>query len=206
MVKKDTLLNKTAIMAKYGFNREWINKLGDPDKIRLVRHGEAHLFNEERVLQLIADNQAAYDDLVKQNGEIAEKRAKRAAAKSEALENLGINPHSKHSPNSLQLARKLEQEIRRLFPKIPEKAAKEAAIHATEPYSNRVGRSFLSECNDISFEEAAYRAVCACARHKYTKYDSIRRELGNDADATELARDTIKSDVDRVLKRWGYSK
>jgi hypothetical protein len=87
------------------------------------------------------------------------------------------------------------QRIHDLFPDCPSDHAEAIATHACQKYSGRVGRSAAAKRLD---EEAVQLAVVAHLRHAETAYDKF---LARGIDRWE-ARDRVRQDVDRVLKRW----
>ena len=87
------------------------------------------------------------------------------------------------------------QRIRELFPGCPSDRAEGIATHACQKYSGRVGRSAAAKCLD---QDAVQLAVAAHVRHGETGYDAL---LARGIERWE-ARDHVRQDVDRVLRRW----
>jgi hypothetical protein len=87
------------------------------------------------------------------------------------------------------------QRIHDLFPGCPSDRAEAIATHACQKYSGRVGRSAAAKRLD---EDAVQLAVAAHLRHAETGYDKL---LARGIERWE-ARDRVRQDVDRVLKRW----
>jgi hypothetical protein len=90
---------------------------------------------------------------------------------------------------------RLAQEIRRLFPGCPAGRAVAIAQHTGMRGSGRVGRSAAGRAFD---EDAIVLAVVASVRHLDTSYDSLLM-AGLPRD---VARDQVRSDIDRVLAAW----
>src|SRR5918996_4921458 len=87
------------------------------------------------------------------------------------------------------------ERVRELFPRCPPDRAARIATHACQKYSGRVGRSAAAKRLD---DYAVHLAVVAHVRHTETGYDRLMvRGIGRSD-----ARDRVRLDVDRVLKRW----
>jgi hypothetical protein len=87
------------------------------------------------------------------------------------------------------------QRIRELYPRCPPDRAERIATHACQKYSGRVGRSAAAKRLD---EAAVTLAVAAHVRHAETRYDEL---LARGVDRSE-ARDRVRDDTDRTLRRW----
>lgn len=85
--------------------------------------------------------------------------------------------------------------IRELFPRCPSDRAERIARHACEKYSGRVGRSAAAKRLD---EEVVTLAVAAHVRHTETDYDKLLARGMARGDA----RERVRHEVDRVLRRW----
>jgi hypothetical protein len=85
--------------------------------------------------------------------------------------------------------------IRHLFPQCPSDRAARIARHACEKYSGRVGRSAAAKRLD---EDPVTLAVAAHVRHTETNYDTLLMRGTERRDA----RERVRHEVDRVLKRW----
>jgi hypothetical protein len=90
---------------------------------------------------------------------------------------------------------RLAQVIRRLFPGCPAERAVAIAQHTGMRGSGRVGRSAAGRAFD---EDAIVLAVVASVRHLDTSYDSLLM-AGLPRD---VAREQVRSDIDRVLEAW----
>ncbi len=86
-------------------------------------------------------------------------------------------------------------QIRRLFPGCPETRATAIAQHAALRGSGRVGRSAAARALD---EKAITLAVVASVRHEDTDYDALLMS----GTPRQLARDQVRSVIDRVLGTW----
>jgi hypothetical protein len=85
--------------------------------------------------------------------------------------------------------------IGELFPRCPPDRAEQIAMRACQKYSGRVGRSAAAKRLD---EEAVTLAVTAHVRHTETDYDKLLTRGTERWDA----RDQVRRDVERVLRRW----
>jgi hypothetical protein len=91
--------------------------------------------------------------------------------------------------------KRFAERVRELFPQCPPDRAARIATHACQKYSGRVGRSAAAKRLD---DDAVHLAVVAHVRHTETGYDRLMvRGIGRSD-----ARDRVRLDVDRVLKRW----
>jgi hypothetical protein len=90
---------------------------------------------------------------------------------------------------------RLAQAIRRLFPGCPAERAAAIAAHTGTRGSGRVGRSAAGRALD---EDAIVLAVVASIRHQDTGYDSLLMK----GVPRDVARDRVRSDIDRVLTAW----
>jgi hypothetical protein len=103
----------------------------------------------------------------------------------------------------------LKSAIIRSFPRIPEKDINN--ILESSRRSGAVGNArwlyfAMSEESDESFDQAAYLAVQAHARHQYTDYDQIisdlTLELGYGDEAKQQARASVRDKIGEVLGSW----
>jgi hypothetical protein len=85
--------------------------------------------------------------------------------------------------------------IRKLFPGCPASREFNIAEHACQKYSGRVGRSAASKEFD---PQAITLAVQAHIRHERTNYDDL---LMSGWERFE-ARDSVRSQVDEILRQW----
>jgi hypothetical protein len=90
---------------------------------------------------------------------------------------------------------RLASEIRRLFPGCPAGRAVAIAEHTSLRGSGRVGRSAAGRALE---EEAIVLAVVASVRHQDTGYDSLLM-AGMPRD---VARERVRSDIDKILAAW----
>ena len=97
-----------------------------------------------------------------------------------------------------ELARRMAESIRQLFPGCPPDEARAIAAHASVRNSGRVGRSAAGRALD---DQALTAAVIASIRHRHTKYDRLMMRGRDRMDA----RDAVRSDIDRVLDKWRKS-
>ena len=96
------------------------------------------------------------------------------------------------------LAMQMAESIRQMFPGCPPEEAQAIAAHTSVRGSGRVGRTASGRALE---EEALRAAVVAAIRHRHTKYDRLlMMGLGRMG-----ARDTVRADIDRVLKSWRRS-
>jgi hypothetical protein len=86
-----------------------------------------------------------------------------------------------------------------MFPRCPNKTAKEIAEHACLKYSGRVGRS--ASAKNLS-EKAVHLAVQAHIRHTETNYDVL---LSNGCDRY-VAREDVREQINAVLSKWSRKK
>ena len=96
------------------------------------------------------------------------------------------------------LAIRMAESIREMFPGCPPKEAQAIAAHTSVRSSGRVGRTSSGRALE---EEALQAAVVAAIRHRHTKYDRLLMKGLDRVDA----RDAVRDDIDRVLKRWRRS-
>jgi hypothetical protein len=94
-----------------------------------------------------------------------------------------------------ELADRLAEEIRRLFPGCPPERAATIAVHAATRGSGRIGRTAAGQRLD---EQAVELAVVASVRHHDTDYDALLM-AGVPRDE---ARARVRGDVDAILDRW----
>jgi len=85
--------------------------------------------------------------------------------------------------------------IRKLFPKCPTSKEFKIADHACQKYSGRVGRSAAAKEFD---PQAVTLAVQAHIRHEYTNYDDLWMSGWERFEA----RDSVRSQVDKILRQW----
>lgn len=90
-------------------------------------------------------------------------------------------------------------QIREIYPGCPAGRAREIAMHACRKYSGRVGRSASAKRLD---DEAVHLAVSAHIRHRETRYDEL---MMNGSDRRD-ARDLVRDEVDRVIRRWSRAR
>jgi len=90
---------------------------------------------------------------------------------------------------------RLAEAVVRLFPGCPTERAKAIARHAAVRGSGRVGRSAAAHALE---EQAVRLAVVASVRHQDTDYD----ELLMAGLPREVARERVRTDIDRVLATW----
>jgi hypothetical protein len=101
----------------------------------------------------------------------------------------------RRAAEDVDLAARMADEVRRLFPRCPARRAEAIAQHASLRGSGRVGRSAPGRSLD---EEAITLAVVASVRHENTDYDSLLMS----GVSREDARDRIRPAVDSVLAAW----
>lgn len=94
-----------------------------------------------------------------------------------------------------QLAERLAEEIRRLFPGCPPERADAIAAHTAARGSGRIGRTAAGHRLD---EHAVELAVVSSVRHRDTDYDAA---LMAGVPRSE-ARRAVRGDVEAVLDRW----
>ncbi len=90
---------------------------------------------------------------------------------------------------------RLAEAVVRLFPGCPTGRAEAIARHAAVRGSGRVGRSAAGRALD---EQAVTLAAVASVRHQDTGYD----ELLMAGFPREVARERVRSDIDRILATW----
>jgi len=107
-----------------------------------------------------------------------------------------------------QLTTRLREAIRRVFPGIPDEDLGEVVAKSREP--GAVGSAQFVYFptrgeSEEAFDRAAYLAVRAHVRHKYTHYDEILMEIGPETSPEELrsdARRAVSGDIEGILDRW----
>ena len=110
-----------------------------------------------------------------------ERQRERAAARREAVETTYLAD--------------VTAAIRAQYPGCPPAETGEIAEWACQKHSGRVGRSAAAK----GFDPQALRlAVIAHIRHQHTRYDHLLMQCGD----RELARQTVRADIERVLERW----
>jgi hypothetical protein len=95
----------------------------------------------------------------------------------------------------VDLAARMAEKIRALYPGCPPKEALGIAAHTAARGSGRVGRSAAGRALD---DHALELAVAAWVRHRHTRYD----ELLMNGRERAAARSEIREDMDNVLARW----
>jgi len=85
--------------------------------------------------------------------------------------------------------------IRKFFPNCPASREFKIADHACQKYSGRVGRSAAAKEFDV---QAITLAVQAHIRHEYTNYDDLLMSAWERFEA----RDSVRSQVDGILRQW----
>lgn len=95
-----------------------------------------------------------------------------------------------------ELAERLAQEIRRLFPGCPPERAAAIAAHTAARGSGRIGRTAAGQRLD---EQAVELAVVASVRHHGTDYDAL---LMAGVPRSE-ARERVRGELASALDRWG---
>ena len=103
--------------------------------------------------------------------------------------------------------KRLREAVKRRFPNIPKENIESVLYFATTP--GAVGRSwdiFSSKADekDTFFDQAAYLAVRAHIRHKYTEYDELLSEHNHsyDDDIKYEIRKKIAPDIETKLMEW----
>jgi hypothetical protein len=91
---------------------------------------------------------------------------------------------------------RLAEAVTRLFPGCPPERAAAIARFASVRGSGRIGRSAAARALD---DRAVRLAVAASVRHEDTGYD----ELLMAGLPRPVARDQVRSAIDRVLAAWG---
>lgn len=92
---------------------------------------------------------------------------------------------------------KATAEIEQQFPKMPQSEKETVLRHGFKKHSGRVGRT-----NSIPLSRKVLLAVVAHVRHRHTEYDALL-DQGLDR---EDARDSTREDIERLLRKWGYSQ
>jgi hypothetical protein len=93
------------------------------------------------------------------------------------------------------LAGRVADAIRELFPHCPPTEANAIAAHTTVRGSGRVGRTAAAQALE---QEALTAATIAAIRHNHTRYDELLMSGASRMDARVAVRD----DVDRILGLW----
>jgi hypothetical protein len=96
----------------------------------------------------------------------------------------------------VELAARMAQKIRELYPGCPPEEAHRIAAHTAARGSGRVGRSAAGRALD---DHALELAVAAWVRHRHTRYD----ELLMSGQERAAARSEVREEMDGVLDRWG---
>lgn len=96
----------------------------------------------------------------------------------------------------VELAARMTEKIRALYPGCPPEEARGIAAHTAVRGSGRVGRSAAGRALD---DHALALAVAAWVRHRHTRYD----ELLMSGQERAAARSEIREEMDSVLDRWG---
>ena len=95
----------------------------------------------------------------------------------------------------VELAAKMTEKIRSLYPRCPPAEAERIARHTAARGSGRVGRSAAGRALD---DRALELAVAAYVRHRHTRYDELLMNGRERADA----RSAIREEMDHVLEQW----
>lgn len=101
----------------------------------------------------------------------------------------------RRADSDVELRARMAEEIVRLFPGCPARRAEAIAGHTSLRGSGRVGRSAAGRSLD---EKAITLAVVASVRHEDTDYDSLLMS----GVPRDVAREQIKTDIERVLEAW----
>ena len=101
----------------------------------------------------------------------------------------------KREEKDQKFAEEYANHIRKFFPACPVSIKFKIADHACQKYSGRVGRSAAAKEFD---PQAVTLAVQARIRHEYTNYDKL---LMSGWERFE-ARDSVRSQVDKILRQW----
>ena len=96
----------------------------------------------------------------------------------------------------VELAARMTEKIRALYPGCPPEEARGIAAHTAVRGSGRVGRSAAGRALD---DHTLALAVAAWVRHRHTHYD----ELLMSGQERAAARSEIREEMDSVLDRWG---
>jgi hypothetical protein len=94
-----------------------------------------------------------------------------------------------------ELATRMAESIRALFPGCPAEESRAIAAHASVRGSGRVGRTAAGRALET---EALTAAVIAAIRHQHTRYDKL---LMGGYSRME-AREAIRDETHRILERW----
>ncbi|MGO9257881.1 MAG: DUF2293 domain-containing protein [Bryobacteraceae bacterium] len=94
------------------------------------------------------------------------------------------------------LAARMADRIRQLFPRCPPEEARAMALHTAQRGSGRIGRTAAGQALD---DRALRLAVVAAIRHRHTSYDEL---LTGGLDRG-LARQRVEARVEQVLAAWG---
>lgn len=101
----------------------------------------------------------------------------------------------RRADEDVEFQARMAAEIARLFPRCLPERAKAIARHTALRRSGRVGRSAVGRALD---EQAITLAVVVSVRHQDTDYDSLLTS----GVPRDIARDRIRSDIDRILANW----
>jgi hypothetical protein len=101
----------------------------------------------------------------------------------------------RRAAEDVELRRRMDGEILRLFPRCPPERAQAIASHTSVRGSGRVGRSAAGRALDPGALELA---VAAAVRHDDTRYDEL---LMSGVDRAQ-ARAEVRDEVARVLDAW----
>jgi len=95
-----------------------------------------------------------------------------------------------------ELAARMADRIRQLFPRCPPEEARAIALHTAQRGSGRIGRTAAGQALD---DRALRLAVAAAIRHRHTSYDEL---LAGGLDRG-LARRRVEDRVEEVHEAWG---
>lgn len=130
---------------------------------------------------------AAPEAIEKAGAECLDDEDQRARQRERAAGRRALEDHGYEAA----MAEKLQAQ----FPGCPPGEAARIAAWTCRKHSGRVGRSAGAK----EFAPQALRlAVIAHIRHQHTRYDELLMQHGD----RSLAREMIRSDIDRVLTRW----
>jgi hypothetical protein len=101
----------------------------------------------------------------------------------------------RRADQDLEFQGRLAKEITRLYPGCKPARAQAIATHAATRGSGRVGRSAAARALDA---EAIRRAVVASIRHEDTGYDKLLMS----GMPRDMARDSVRASIDKVLDAW----
>ncbi|USP73060.1 hypothetical protein yc1106_00334 [Curvularia clavata] len=114
----------------------------------------------------------------------------------QAKETLSTRRAATNKRDAIDIA-KATAGVEEQFPKMPKNEKEIVIRHGFKKYSGRVGRT-----NSIPLSRKVLLAVIAHVRHRHTEYDTLL-DQGIDR---EDARDSTRDDIERLLRKWGYSQ